>query len=108
MKPAIDNGGGFESYAGQVARAREAGLSAATIESVRQGCYSDAQLERMINPLVRPRTSLADVTQVEIIVGDTMTDLQWKVLTLAQLQLRHLMDLVEPGRTITVEIAVLP
>ena len=37
-----------------------------------------------------------------------MTDLQWKVLTLAQLQLRHLMDLVEPGRTITVEIAVLP
>lgn len=51
--------------------------------------------------------SLSALQTVDIYVGDSIADLQWKVLTLAQLQLRHLMDLVEPGRTITVEIGVI-
>jgi hypothetical protein len=40
-----------ERYAGQVERARAAGLSLPTIESVKQGCYSDEQLSALIHDL---------------------------------------------------------
>jgi hypothetical protein len=38
-------------YVGQVQRAIDAGLSAVTVESVRQGCYSDAELAALIHDL---------------------------------------------------------
>jgi hypothetical protein len=38
-------------YCGQTQRAIDAGLSAATVESVRQGCYSGAQLSALIHDL---------------------------------------------------------
>jgi hypothetical protein len=49
--PDRDRHGG--RYYGQTQRALDAGLSAATVESVRQGCYSDAQLATLINDLRR-------------------------------------------------------
>lgn len=49
--PGRDEHGG--RYFGQTALAIEAGLSAATVESVRQGCYSDAQLWGLIHDLKR-------------------------------------------------------
>lgn len=42
-----------ERHPGQLERAREAGLSLPTIESVRQGCYSDAQLDALIGTDLR-------------------------------------------------------
>lgn len=44
--------------------------------------------------------------RIEIYVGDSLVDLQWKVLTLAQLQLRNLQDLIKPGRDIYVIVEV--
>jgi hypothetical protein len=40
-------------YDGQTQRAIDAGLSAVTVESVRQGCYTDAQLDGLIHDLKR-------------------------------------------------------
>ena len=50
--------------------------------------------------------SLADITTVPVYVGDSLMDLQWKVLTLAQLQLRQLAHLVEPGRRVIVTVKI--
>jgi hypothetical protein len=51
--------------------------------------------------------NVAAVTQIEIFVGDSLLDLQWQVLTLAQLQFRNLLEFVEPGRAITVKVGVI-
>ena len=49
--PGRDEHGG--RYYGQTQRAIDAGLSRPTVESVRQGCYSDAQLAALIHDLQR-------------------------------------------------------
>jgi hypothetical protein len=52
------------------------------------------------------RKTLRELHEVPIFVGDLHAELQWKVLTLAQLQLRSLTDLIKPGNTIVVDVAV--
>jgi len=44
--------------------------------------------------------------QIEIELGMSLADLQWRVLELARLQLGNLDDLIEPGRTVHVTVSV--